>query len=50
MARDERTGVDVVQFRDNRTGEVVSQLPTKSVLALIAVGQAAEKKGMVAGE
>jgi hypothetical protein len=44
MQYDERTGVDVVQFRDNRTDEVVHQLPTKAVLAFIEAAQAAEKK------
>jgi hypothetical protein len=45
MQRDERTGVDVVQFKDKQTGEVVSQLPTKAVLAMITHGQATERRG-----
>lgn len=45
IQRDARTGVDVVQFRDNDTGEVVSQLPTKAVLALMSVGRASERRG-----
>ena len=34
--RDDRTGTHVVEFRDNRTGEVVNQLPAEAVLAMSA--------------
>jgi hypothetical protein len=39
--RDEQAGVDVVEFRVHRSGEVVCQLPTKAVLELRRAARAA---------
>lgn len=43
--RNSETGVNVTEFRDIRTGEVLSQIPSRQVLAMaIALAEQASRK------
>ena len=46
IERDKATGIDVVKFQDANTKEVISQYPSKAIIAIAeALGQSQEAKG-----
>jgi uncharacterized FlaG/YvyC family protein len=46
IEKDKTTGIDIVKFRDTNTNEVISQYPSKAVIAIAeAIDQSLEAKG-----